>query len=104
MAALPMQTCPRCGELLADIKGSRLAVCRRCGYKDDYAAAFETRVLPADVLIFAGPVRDRYPPLLRALAARDVHGFLMGFVDLVFTHGESRLFAGDLARHFRKWR
>ena len=35
MAALPMQACPRCGELLADIKGSRLAVCRRCGYKDD---------------------------------------------------------------------
>jgi len=35
-----------------------------------------------------GPVGDRYPPLLRALAAREVHGFLMGFVDLVFTHGE----------------
>jgi ribosomal protein S27AE len=32
---LPTQRCPRCGEILVDIKGSRLAVCRRCGYKDD---------------------------------------------------------------------
>ncbi|MGB4862249.1 MAG: hypothetical protein WBO97_07300 [Tepidiformaceae bacterium] len=32
---LPLQLCIRCGDLLADIKGSRLAVCRTCGYKDD---------------------------------------------------------------------
>lgn len=32
---LPLQRCPRCGAVLADIKGSRMAVCRRCGYKDD---------------------------------------------------------------------
>ena len=32
---IPLQACPRCPELLSAIKGSRLAVCRRCGYKDD---------------------------------------------------------------------
>ncbi len=32
---LPMQKCPKCGELIIDIKGSRDAVCRRCGFKDD---------------------------------------------------------------------
>jgi ribosomal protein L40E len=32
---LPVQVCFRCGGLLVDIKGSRLAVCRTCGYKDD---------------------------------------------------------------------
>ena len=35
-----------------------------------------------------GPVSGRYPPLLRALGAREVHGFLMGFVDLVFMHDD----------------
>lgn len=35
-----------------------------------------------------GPVSERYPPLLRALGGREIHGFLMGFVDLVFTHEE----------------
>lgn len=33
--ALPEQRCPRCGETIVNIKGSRLAVCGRCGYKDD---------------------------------------------------------------------
>jgi uncharacterized paraquat-inducible protein A len=35
VASIPVQRCPRCGEALPDIKGSRIAVCRRCGYKDD---------------------------------------------------------------------
>lgn len=33
--AIPLQACPRCLGPLSAIKGSRLAVCRRCGYKDD---------------------------------------------------------------------
>jgi len=32
---IPLQACPRCLGPLSAIKGSRLAVCRRCGYKDD---------------------------------------------------------------------
>lgn len=40
------------------------------------------------------PVSDRYPPLLRALGGRDVRGFLMGFVDLVFMH-EDRWYVVD---------
>ena len=32
---IPLQTCPRCLGVLSAIKGSRLAVCQRCGYKDD---------------------------------------------------------------------
>ncbi len=32
---IPLQTCPRCLGPMSAIKGSRLAVCRRCGYKDD---------------------------------------------------------------------
>ena len=35
MGSIPLQTCPRCLEPMSAIKGSRLAVCRRCGYKDD---------------------------------------------------------------------
>ena len=31
-----------------------------CGYKDEYAAAFDARVAPADVVIYAGAVRDRF--------------------------------------------
>ena len=31
-----------------------------CGYKDDYAATFDQRVAPADVVIYAGAVRDRF--------------------------------------------
>lgn len=31
-----------------------------CGYKDDYAAAFDQRVKPADVVVYAGAVRDRF--------------------------------------------
>jgi exodeoxyribonuclease V beta subunit len=36
----------------------------------------------------SAPVLAGYPGLLRALGEREVEGFLMGFVDLVFTHGE----------------
>jgi len=32
---VPVQLCVRCGSPMADIKGSRLAVCQTCGYKDD---------------------------------------------------------------------
>lgn len=32
---LPLTTCPRCGAIVVNIKGSRLAVCSRCGAKDD---------------------------------------------------------------------
>lgn len=32
---IPIQKCPRCGEVLPNIKGARISVCRRCGYKDD---------------------------------------------------------------------
>ncbi len=28
------QTCPRCGELMGDMPGSRDAYCGNCGYKD----------------------------------------------------------------------
>lgn len=35
MGSIPLQTCPRCFAPMSAIKGSRLAVCRRCGYKDD---------------------------------------------------------------------
>jgi exodeoxyribonuclease V beta subunit len=35
-----------------------------------------------------GAVSERYPPLLSALEDRQVEGFLMGFVDLVFTHDD----------------
>ncbi len=31
-----------------------------CGYKDAYAATFDERVAPADVVIYAGAVRDRF--------------------------------------------
>ena len=31
-----------------------------CGYKDDYAAAFDQRVASADVVVYAGVVRDRF--------------------------------------------
>lgn len=34
-SALPVQACPRCAAPITDIKGSRLATCERCGYKDD---------------------------------------------------------------------
>lgn len=30
---LPLTTCPRCGAIVVNIKGSRLAVCRVCGQK-----------------------------------------------------------------------
>lgn len=50
-----------------NIKGSCLG-CMQCGYdntciwegKDDYIEFFKTKVQPADVLIFAGAIHDRY--------------------------------------------
>jgi DNA-directed RNA polymerase subunit RPC12/RpoP len=35
METIPRQSCVRCGQQMVDIKGSRMAVCSRCGYKDD---------------------------------------------------------------------
>ena len=43
MAEIPLQTCPRCLGPLPAIKGSRLAVCRRCGYKDDVLLGEESQ-------------------------------------------------------------
>ena len=31
----PIQDCPKCGGIIIAIKGSRLRVCARCGWKDD---------------------------------------------------------------------
>lgn len=47
-----------------------------CWYKDDYSAAFEERVETADVVIFAGAVRDRF------LSAR-----MKVFIDRYFSNG-----------------
>lgn len=47
-----------------------------CWYKDDYAAAFEQRVMTADVVIYAGAVRDRF------LSAR-----MKTFIDRYFSNG-----------------
>ncbi|HEY8490764.1 MAG TPA: hypothetical protein VIO14_07200 [Dehalococcoidia bacterium] len=33
--AHPIQPCVRCGAPMSAIKGSKAAVCTRCGYKDD---------------------------------------------------------------------
>jgi exodeoxyribonuclease V beta subunit len=35
-----------------------------------------------------GEIGEKYPAALHALGEREVEGFLTGFVDLVFTHGE----------------
>jgi len=32
---IPLQLCPRCGAPMPQISGAKIAVCRRCGYKDD---------------------------------------------------------------------
>jgi len=47
-----------------------------CSYKDGYQATFEQLVLPADVVIYAGSVRDRY------LSAR-----FKTFIDRYFNNG-----------------
>ena len=31
---LPLMPCPKCGSWMVAITGSRLAVCRNCGYKE----------------------------------------------------------------------
>ena len=56
----------------------------QCGYKDGYAAAF-ARVMAADVVIYAGAVRDRY------LSAR-----MKTFTDRYFSNGHRPVLAGKL--------
>lgn len=51
-----------------------------CGYKDEYAATFDRRVAPADVVLYAGVVRDRY------LSAR-----FKVFIDRYFRNGHRPL-------------
>jgi multimeric flavodoxin WrbA len=55
----------------------------RCGYRDDYAAAFEGRVRPADIVIYAGAVRDRF------FSAR-----MKLFIDRYFSNGHRPVLAG----------
>ena len=54
-----------------------------CGYKDEYEAAFEGRVKTADVIIYAGAVRDRF------LSAR-----MKLFIDRYFSNGHRPILAG----------
>ncbi|MBW2457287.1 MAG: flavodoxin family protein, partial [Deltaproteobacteria bacterium] len=51
-----------------------------CNYRDDYASAFDQQVRPADVVIYAGAVRDRY------LSAR-----FKTFLDRYFCNGHRPL-------------
>jgi multimeric flavodoxin WrbA len=49
----------------ADMKGGCLGCCRcafdnRCVYTDGFSRFFEDTILSADIIIFAGPIRDRY--------------------------------------------
>jgi multimeric flavodoxin WrbA len=49
----------------AGMRGSCLGCCRcafdnTCVYTDGFRSFFEETILPADILIFAGPIRDRY--------------------------------------------
>ena len=57
----------------------------KCRYQDDYAAAFDQRVRPADVVIYAGAVRDRF------LSAR-----MKTFIDRYFSNGHRPVVAGKL--------
>ena len=57
----------------------------RCQYQDEYASAFDQRVLPADVVIYAGAVRDRF------FSAR-----MKTFVDRYFSNGHRPVLAGKL--------
>ena len=72
------------------IKGGCLG-CMRCAdgspcvYKDDYAEAFDERVRPADVVIYAGVVRDRY------LSAQ-----FKVFIDRYFSNGHRPVLRGKL--------
>ena len=54
-----------------------------CVYKDEYEAAFEQRVRSADVIIYAGAVRDRF------LSAR-----MKTFIDRYFSNGHRPVLAG----------
>lgn len=56
-----------------------------CVYKDEYAEAFDERVRPADVVIYAGVVRDRY------LSAR-----FKIFIDRYFSNGHRPVLQGKL--------
>ena len=55
----------------------------KCGYKDDYAQAFDERVRTADIVIFAGAVRDRF------LSAR-----MKTFIDRYFSNGHRPVLQG----------
>jgi len=49
----------------AGIKGGCLGCCRcafdnTCVYTDGFRSFFEDTILPADIIIYAGPIRDRY--------------------------------------------
>lgn len=57
----------------------------RCCYRDDFAQAFATRVLPADVIVYAGRVRDR------SLSAR-----MKIFIDRYFMNGHRPVTQGKL--------
>ncbi len=54
-----------------------------CIYRDDYEAAFEDQVRTADVIVYAGAVRDRF------LSAR-----MKTFIDRYFSNGHRPILAG----------
>ena len=54
-----------------------------CVYRDEYEAAFEQRVKPADVVLYAGAIRDRY------FSAR-----MKTFIDRFFSNGHRPVMAG----------
>jgi multimeric flavodoxin WrbA len=54
-----------------------------CVYRDEYAAAFDERVRRADVIIYAGAIRDRF------LSAR-----MKTFIDRYFSNGHRPVLAG----------
>ena len=73
-----------------DMKGGcrgcmRCADNGRCVIKDDYSAAFSERVMGADVVIYAGAVRQRF------LSAR-----MKAFIDRYFENGHRPLLEGKL--------
>jgi hypothetical protein len=55
----------------------------KCRYRDEYAAAFDERVRTADVILYAGSVRDRF------LSAR-----MKTFIDRYFSNGHRPVLAG----------
>ncbi len=55
-----------------------------CVYRDEYEAAFEDRVKPADVVVYAGAIRDRF------FSAR-----MKTFIDRFFSNGHRPVMAGS---------